>query len=242
MATIVEYTSSATDVDYKMSLAPGEQLAREIGSDWNHIRIGLWGMISRSGANLSDTYFAVGVTSGTSSLYTGSNPTEHFVGIDFVGQTMQYYTNFAPQIAYYTSGSGRFIRKTGSLFETSSVGHGFSIQMGSQGNASPPRSMRTCVIVDVVKPPNQDPGMWTIRTTACKNNTVPTEISLVNFRTQLFRFTSSLDTPFGSYHLSSGQIPVSESIHGTLDTFNIYWNNSSNAPLHISEIGVYRIS
>lgn len=239
MASIEYFTSFSpgNDNDYKLSVSQ-EQIARkmDVGSSWRHIRIGMRAMVSRSAAHLTSANFALGMTSGTSSLYSDSNTT-HFVGFSMINSTFTYYSNFND--TYNASGSGNFYWKTGSLLQSASNSR-LTCGIGtSEVTSTNLYLFRTMTFLDIIKS-DTDPGVWTLKWYSMRNNVGATDISLTTFYTQLLNATQSVASPLSEYYLTEATLPVSESAHGYLDTVNIYWQNANTVNLFISDIAVYR--
>lgn len=232
MAIIYDRTKPG-ETDKILSIA-GEQIARTLtdGTNWNWLRVAVRYEISRStAADISSPKFAIGLTTGTSSLY-GDLSTTHFVGVaSNIANSMIYNTNFTPPV--YNNGTLRYIVKSGSTERVASSNLTWEVPTISSTSSM----ARVCQFVDFIKSP-ADPGFWLITTnTSHMANLTPSDTSFTTFFNQLSALTASL----GANDRTSSYVAVSESINGYLNSVNIYWNQST-PPVEISDVYVFRFA
>jgi hypothetical protein len=255
MAIIVDRIyNNLVDPDLRLSLL-NEQIARpiNIGSNWQWIRVGLRLCQSGSGIPGEGANFAVGLTAGSASLY--ADPQCHFVGQDlnpisaWNGDIAGRNVNWAGGAGLPRTspiGGGRIIvRVSGSMTYNATSGSEKLWAIGGTQFQSASH-IRDYFMLDFVKGQG-DPSMWQIVWTY---NSVPFldsdkfDTSNVTFHDNMTFLTASISYAPGlfpdfvvPYTQSVIHLPVSESIHGYLDTVNIYWS-SSNIPMEISDIAV----
>jgi len=227
-----------------------EQIANTftIGSNWKWLRLGLVYQVSSSAATISSHIFGVGVCSGTASLLGSAAGPTYFVGISTTPCTLTYAAAL-PAYPYYYNGSSNTLTgyQVGTSFSSSGAG-------GSTLN-HPPISGSTAIYyplyLDFIKTVNDTTNQtWRVILTSYReiNSTqTPSFYSTTtDFYTQLTNITAS--GPTGQIPAENGgqwarydiNVPVSESVYGSLDSINIFWNKT--IPLEIYEIAAYQFS
>ena len=245
MATIINITGS------KALQISEETIANtlQIGSNWKWIRIGMLFNINSyvgSTSSLNSINFACGLCSGTNSLYGTVNGPTHFVGCvvpansafakgDSGGTglgTPYYYAN--PSLGNII---GKQIGTASFVPGLSNIGNIAFVATGSLAYS------HGALYLDFIKNTNDTTAQrWTVVYSGYQiaNNLYGSSIAIP--QTSFYAYLSEVTTSAGlvnpPWRRDAILLPVSESIHGTLDSVNVYWNKQ--VPLHIAEIAVYR--
>jgi hypothetical protein len=215
-----------------------EQMARTmtIGSNWNWIRLGVRMQMSKSNAIVNPN-FAMGLCSGTSSLY-GDRTTTHFFGQDF--DTNAIWTeNSVTRAKNWAGLVARFVTKVSSSIINWSSGSQKDWAIGSTPSSN--SISRQYYMLDFVKSA-VDPGLWMlvyVWNKAADLSATNYDESFTSFYNNMTNLTASLNS--ADYTSSFQYIPISESINGNLDTLNIYWNQTANT-MQLSDVAVFRFA
>lgn len=236
-----------------------EQIANTlaIGTNWSFIRVGVLCQISASPStsSISSINFAMGLTSGTSSLYGSAAGPTHFVGLRTAITTSIFINTFANTFNpyFYVNDNDGVTTKvgyqvgTGSFREAAGVGVTSGITFGGLITAStnlPGGQIYSLPIyIDFIKPTNPS-SPWNIRTAMYGLDATGFELlstgSITSFYNNLAAITASNDLVGNRWRNNSFDVPVSESLYGFLDSINIHWNKT--APFNVYEIAVYRFN
>lgn len=242
MATSIRYNQTG-DGDKVLSIS-GSQIARKInvGNNWHWLRLSVRLQLTNSMAvdsaiNIVGPQLAIGLCSGTSSLYGDVNTT-YFMGID-TDSSKTFVGNYTG-IRYYTLTSGsHFITKVNTTRTVYSDINRYQITMPREDGVAPANQSRRHQFIDFIKP-TVDPGMGTIVFFRDDNAGAGTDITTSSFYSKVLENTASFLAPYTTYTTSSFLIPFSESVYGNLDTVNINWGNQYG--LEISDVVVYRFA
>ena len=237
MATRILYNNTG-DGDRVLSMS-GSQIARQIdiGSGWNWLRLGVRLQLTNSKAvdgnlNIVGPTLAMGLCSGTSSLYGDTNTT-YFLGMD-TDSSKTFVGSYVGARYYIVTNGQRIITKVNNTTTVYATNVNYSIGMPREDNAQPVNQLRIIHFIDYIKP-TVDPGMGQIVFYFTQNAANGVDATTSSFYPRMSENTASLLTGYTSSHYI---IPYSESVYGNLNTVNINWGNIYG--LEISDVSVYR--
>jgi len=237
MATSIRYNLTA-DGDKVLSIS-GSQIARQIniGNSWRWLRLGVRFQLTNSRAvvgvdNIVGPTLAIGLSSGTSSLYGDTNTT-HFMGID-TDSSKTFIGTYIGVRSYNISNGQRIVTKVNNTITTHYSNSNYYVGMPREDQATPANQHRTVNYIDYIKPA-VDPGVGTIIFYRDVNGGAGADIASASFYSIMVENTASI---VGSNSSSAYNMPMSESVYGYLDTVNINWGNVYG--LEISDVAVYR--
>ena len=223
-----------------------------IGTNWNHIRIGMLYCFSQSIVSFTQpATLAFGICSGTGSGYGNST-----VG-NWVGVATRTNVDWTWADNTSTIGTGSFFGFIPSLNTCADLGYrvgsnSFSSSVimdhwvfsGFSGSVSNPTSSwsRQCIFVEFWKSPPGTP--WTTSVyysyNYFYNNTPFSDITPDILYQEIQKGSPSTSLTQTTQIADGGVIPVSvsESVYGYIDTVNVYWNKLNG--IVIDDIAVYR--
>lgn len=226
-----------------------EQIANtfSIGTNWTQLRVGILYQLSSSSAtsSITSTDFAIGLCSGTASLYGSAAGPTYFAGWrSGVSNTLTYQVGGGTNLPYYTP--TQFIGNIGTK-----VGTAFSSSANPQfGPDFPPILTGSLAVtaswfplyLDFIKTNNTSSSqLWTItfyRYAADNGVRQPEYATVTRFYDELAHNVPSFAGGIPWQTLTTANVPISESIFGALDSINIFWPKTN--PLDIYDIAVYR--